>query len=243
MPRFQHVKRLEHADDGRGTAHVVFHFVHRTAGFQRNAAGIERDALADERDRLAALGRAVVFQDDHLRGFDGARGDGQQRAHAEFAHVGFTEHFDARSDLLPRARARAVLARSLGVQWLAGRLPSSRDVFMPWPIASPCLTPLRACVACAGLTARPIDFWAIGCGGSPDLVVAVAVGAVMPDFRRDAGTPVGSAPRTGSALRKQAASGWLVLRSTPNATCRALRYCLPSNLSLSPQPTAVSGRR
>ena len=55
----------ECADDAGRAAHVVFHFVHRFAGFERDAAGVEGDAFADEDDgRGFGVGRARPAQLD-----------------------------------------------------------------------------------------------------------------------------------------------------------------------------------
>ena len=72
----------ECADHAGGTAHIVFHFVHRFAGFQRNAAGIKGDAFADQHQRCGVfVDRALIIQFNQIRRFYAAFGHRPKRTH------------------------------------------------------------------------------------------------------------------------------------------------------------------
>ena len=85
---------LQGAEHAGSAAHVELHLVHGGAGLQADAAGVEGDALADQRHRCDAGEATVVLHDDELEGLFGTAGHGQERAHLQFPHLGFTEDLD-----------------------------------------------------------------------------------------------------------------------------------------------------
>ena len=109
-----HIQRQLHQRDGfhgaehaAGAAHVIFHLVHVRCGFQRNAAGVEGDAFADQHHGLGAFLATVVLHDDELRRIAAAKGNRQQRTHAQFFHFLLLEDIDFNAVLFHQ-RARRV---------------------------------------------------------------------------------------------------------------------------------------
>jgi hypothetical protein len=87
------VHRQLHADGGqerahhrRRAAHVVLHLLDAALRLEVDAAGVEGDALADQHVRLG-IAAAVVLQHDELGRIGRSLRDGEQRAHAQCAHL------------------------------------------------------------------------------------------------------------------------------------------------------------
>ena len=79
---------LHHAEHGGRAAHVVLHFVHGSAGLDRDAAGIEGDALADEYHGLCVWRVRPRYCRTMKRGGSfGALSDSQERTHAQLAEA------------------------------------------------------------------------------------------------------------------------------------------------------------
>ena len=93
--QFHQGHRLERSQNARGTAHVVFHFIHFRSGLERNAAGIEGDAFTHQNHRLRSRGATGMAQDDEFRRLVRSAGNREQGVHAELFHVGPVEDVDA----------------------------------------------------------------------------------------------------------------------------------------------------
>ena len=88
------------ADHGGRAAHVVFHFVHAFAGFQRNAAAVEREPFAHQHDGVGRfVRRAEILELQQFGLFFAAFGHTPEGGHI-FADVIAAEDFGGRTQLL-----------------------------------------------------------------------------------------------------------------------------------------------